>query len=144
MTQRWREMDSNHRSLPRGSRFILRKVNCAGIDGRPKKFGGVPMVRIHLPPAASPLRTCLRFAGQGIEAATTAQHVDIFGHDLAFRKVAVAHDALLARLGLQIGVLCEKLSNLRFDRLGQQRTRAAAQDLCEGIGKGPWLGELDV
>src|ERR1700730_4149646 len=64
------------------------------------------------------------------------------GHDLAFRKMAVAHDALLARLGLEIGVLCEKLSNLRFDRLGQQRTRAAAQDLCEGIGKGPWLGEL--
>src|SRR5467141_4145683 len=31
----------------------------------------------------------------------------------------------------------------RFDGLGQQRTRAAAQDLCEGIGKGPWLGELD-
>src|SRR5262249_16048106 len=62
---------------------------------------------------------------------------------LAFRKMAVAHDALLARLGLEIGVLCEKLSNLRFDGLGQQRTRAAAQDLCEGIGKGPWLGELD-
>src|ERR1700731_4839970 len=40
-------------------------------------------------------------------------------------------------------MLCEKLSNLRFDGLGQQRTRAAAQDLCEGIGKGPWLGELD-
>src|SRR5437764_7328019 len=59
------------------------------------------------------------------------------------RKTAVTHDALLARLGLEIGVLCEKLSNLRFDRLGQQRTRAAAQDLCEGIGKGPWLGELD-
>src|ERR1700682_435439 len=57
--------------------------------------------------------------------------------------MAVAHDALLARLGLEIGVLCEKLSNLRFDRLGQQRTRAAAHDLCEGIGKGPWLGELD-
>ena len=54
------------------------------------------------------------------------------GHDLAFRKMAVAHDALLARLGLEIGVLCEKLSNLRFDGLGQQRTRAAAQDLCEG------------
>src|SRR6516165_6066448 len=57
--------------------------------------------------------------------------------------MAVAHDALLARLGLEIGVLCEKLSNLRFDGLGQQRTRAAAQDLGEGIGKGPWLGELD-
>src|SRR6516225_3012606 len=65
------------------------------------------------------------------------------GHDLAFRKMAVAHDALLARRGPEIGVLCEKLSNLRFDGLGQQRTRAAAQDLCEGIGKGPWLGELD-
>src|ERR1700720_3108127 len=52
-TLRWREMDSNHRSLSRPSRFILRKVNCAGIDGRPKKFGGVPMVRIHLPPAES-------------------------------------------------------------------------------------------
>src|SRR3984893_4672390 len=65
------------------------------------------------------------------------------GHDLAFRKMAVAHDALLARLGLEIGMLCEKLSNLRFDGLGQQRTRAAAQDLCEGISKGPWLGELD-
>src|SRR5262245_4881846 len=57
--------------------------------------------------------------------------------------MAVAHDALLARLGLEIGVLCEKLSNLGFDGLGQQRTRAAAQDLCEGIGKDPWLGELD-
>src|SRR5262249_42294523 len=62
---------------------------------------------------------------------------------LAFRKMAVAHHALLARLGLQIGMLCEKLSNLRFDGLGQQRTRPAAQDLCEGIDKGPWLGELD-
>jgi hypothetical protein len=40
-------------------------------------------------------------------------------------------------------MLCKKLSNLRFDCLGQQRTRAAAQDLCEGIGKGAWLGELD-
>src|SRR3984893_7604790 len=65
------------------------------------------------------------------------------GHDLAFRKMAVAHDALLARLGLEIGMLCEKLSNLRFDGLSQQRTRAAAQDLREGIGKGPWLGGLD-
>jgi hypothetical protein len=46
--------------------------------------------------------------------------------------MAVAHDTLLARRGLQIGMLCEKLSNLRFDGLGQQRTRAATQDLCEG------------
>ena len=33
-------MDSNHRSLSRGSRFRLRKVNCAGIDGPPKKLAG--------------------------------------------------------------------------------------------------------
>src|SRR5713226_9756326 len=65
------------------------------------------------------------------------------GHDLALRKMAVAHDALPARLGLEIAMLCEKLRNLRLDGMGQQRTRAAAQDLCEGIGKGPWLGELD-
>ena len=30
-------MDSNHRSLSRASRFILRKVNCAGIDGAAQK-----------------------------------------------------------------------------------------------------------
>ena len=53
-----------------------------------------------------------------------------------------AHDALLARLGLQIGMLCGKLSNLRFDRLGQQRTRAAAQDLCQGMGKRPGWANL--
>ena len=29
------------------------------------------------------------------------------GHDLAFRKMAVAHEALLARLGLEIAMLCE-------------------------------------
>jgi hypothetical protein len=57
--------------------------------------------------------------------------------------MAMAHHALLARLGPEIDMLCEKLSNLRLDRLGQQRTRAAAQDLCQGIGKGPWMGELD-
>src|SRR5207244_6884933 len=39
------------------------------------------------------------------------------GHDLTLRKMAMAHDALLALLGLQIGMLCEKLSNLRLDRL---------------------------
>src|SRR5207253_5533397 len=56
---------------------------------------------------------------------------------------AVAHDPLLARPGLEISMLGEKLCNLGFDRLGQQRTRAVAQDRCQGIGEGPWLGELD-
>jgi hypothetical protein len=57
--------------------------------------------------------------------------------------MAMAHHALLARLGLQIGMLCEKLCNLRLDRLGQQGTSAAAQDLGQRIGEGLWLGELD-
>jgi len=89
-TLRWREMDSNHRSLSRPSRFILRKVNCAGIDGRPKKFGGVPMVRIHLPPAESqqtfgPSKwtgppTSRRFSG--------AEVVDDAGHQSAIAVTA--------------------------------------------------------
>ena len=57
--------------------------------------------------------------------------------------MAVAHDALMAGLGLQIGMLSQKLGDLRLNGLGQQRTRAAAQDLCQGIAKGPWLGEFD-
>ena len=56
--------------------------------------------------------------------------------------MAVAHDSLLARLGLEIGMLCEKLSNLRFDGLGQQRTRAAAQDLCKESVKAPGWASL--
>src|SRR5689334_9723982 len=36
---------------------ILRKVNSG--DRRGAKIAGVPMVRIHLPPAASPIRTSL-------------------------------------------------------------------------------------
>jgi hypothetical protein len=30
--------------------------------------------------------------------------------------MAVAHDALMARLGLQIGMLCQKIGDLRFNR----------------------------
>ena len=56
--------------------------------------------------------------------------------------MTVANDTPMAGLGPQIGMLCQKLGNLRFDRLGQQRTRAAPQDLGEAIGKGPWLASL--
>ena len=56
--------------------------------------------------------------------------------------MAVAHDALMARLGLKIGMPCQKLSDLRFNGLGQQRTRAAAQDLGQGIGEGPCWASL--
>src|SRR5205807_1521812 len=38
-TRCWREMDSNHRSLSRRSRFLLRKANCGGSNGgSPKKL----------------------------------------------------------------------------------------------------------
>jgi len=48
------------------------------------------------------------------------------GHDLAFRKMAVGHDALLARLGLEIAMLARN-SATSLRPPGQQRTRAAAQ-----------------
>src|SRR5271168_3860495 len=53
------------------------------------------------------------------------------GHHLALRQVTVADDALVAVLGLQIGMLTEKVRNLRLDRLGQQGTRPIAQDFGE-------------
>ena len=47
-------MDLNHRSLSRGEPVYIAEGDLRGDrDGRPKKFDGVPMVRIHLPPAAS-------------------------------------------------------------------------------------------
>src|SRR6202043_2574276 len=36
-SQRWREMDSNHRSPARKSRFLLRKANCGTERGQPKR-----------------------------------------------------------------------------------------------------------
>src|SRR5689334_641444 len=52
-------MDSNHRSPARKSRFLLRKANCGTERGQPKRVVSytVPMVRIHLPPVLSPVRT---------------------------------------------------------------------------------------
>ena len=46
--------------------------------------------------------------GSGLSVAARSANADLTsstGHDLAFRKMAVAHDALLARLGLQIAML---------------------------------------
>ncbi|MET4316186.1 hypothetical protein ABIC01_009216 [Bradyrhizobium sp. RT4b] len=40
------------------------------------------------------------------------------GHHLAFRQVTVAHDALVAGRSLEIGMLAEKVSDVRLDRLG--------------------------
>src|SRR4029077_14719531 len=65
------------------------------------------------------------------------------GHHLALRQVTVADDALVAVLGLQIGLLAEKVCNLGLYRLGKQRTRPVAQDFGELILDVSWLNQLD-
>src|SRR5215470_11851018 len=64
------------------------------------------------------------------------------GHDLALWKMAMADHALMALLGLEIRMLCEKLSNLRLDRLGQQRTRAARRTSVKEPVKTPGWASL--
>jgi hypothetical protein len=49
--------------------------------------------------------------------------------------VAVAHQALVTILGALIGVLGEEARYLRLDSLGEQRSRAIAQNLGQTIGK---------
>ena len=65
------------------------------------------------------------------------------GHHLALRQVTVAHDALVAVRGLQIGMLAEKVCNLGLYRLGKQGTRPIAQDFGELILDVSWLNQLD-
>ena len=65
------------------------------------------------------------------------------GHHLALGQMAVADDALAAILGLEIGMLAEKLGDLRLDCLGQQGTRPVAQDLGELVVERPWLNQFD-
>src|SRR5260370_285546 len=65
------------------------------------------------------------------------------GHPLALRQVTVADDALVAVLGLQIGMLAEKVCNLGLYRLGKQGTRPIAQDFGELILDVSWLNQFD-
>ena len=51
------------------------------------------------------------------------------GHDLTLGQMPVAHDALAAPLGLEIGVLPEEVSDLRLDGLREQGTCPVAQNL---------------
>src|SRR5947208_3140361 len=55
----------------------------------------------------------------------------------------VTHDALVAHLGLEIGISPQKVSDFRLDRLREQGMRPVAQNLSERIGEGPWLSQLD-
>lgn len=65
------------------------------------------------------------------------------GHHLAFRRVTVAYDALVAVRGLQIGMLAEKVRDLGLDRVGQQTMRPVAQDFGELIVDVSWLNQFD-
>src|SRR5205085_2498928 len=65
------------------------------------------------------------------------------GHHLALRQVTVADDALVAVLGLQIGMLAEKVCDLGLDRLGEKGTCPVAQDFCELIVEDSWLNQMD-
>src|ERR1019366_3868426 len=64
-------------------------------------------------------------------------------HDLALGQMPVTHHAPAARLGLEIAMSVQKVSDLRLDRLRQQGACPTAQNLGERIDEGPWLRELD-
>src|SRR3954452_22233318 len=55
----------------------------------------------------------------------------------------VAHQAAAARLGLEIGMSMQEITDLRLNGLCQQGTCAAAQNLGERIREGPWLRKLE-
>ena len=57
--------------------------------------------------------------------------------------MAVAHDPLAPIRGLEIGVLAERVGNLRLDGLREQSPRARAQNFSELIAECPWLNQFD-
>jgi integrase len=63
------------------------------------------------------------------------------GHDRSLRQVAMTHQALPAVSDALLGMHGEKIGHLGFDRMGEQCSRAIAQNLRQSIGKGPWLDE---
>src|SRR5207302_1752456 len=71
------------------------------------------------------------------------RHRSDAGHDLALGQMTVTHDALVARLSLEIGISSEEVSDFRLHSLREKGTRPVAQNLGEQIGEGPWLTQLD-
>ena len=65
------------------------------------------------------------------------------GHHLPLRQMAVTDDAPAAILGLEIGMLAEKIGDLRLDSLREQGTGSVAQDLGELVVERSWLNQLD-
>src|ERR1700737_3088147 len=59
------------------------------------------------------------------------------------RPGSAAAAALVAVLGLQIGMLAEKVCDLGLDRLSEKGTCPVAQDFCELIVEDSWLNHID-
>src|SRR4051795_12184637 len=55
----------------------------------------------------------------------------------------VAHQAAAARLGLEIGMSMQEITDLRLNGFCQQGTCPPAQNLGERIREGPWLRKLE-
>ena len=55
----------------------------------------------------------------------------------------MADDALVAVLGLQIGMLAEKVRGLGLDRFGQKGSCPVAQNFCELIVEDSWLNQMN-
>src|SRR5947207_2716660 len=71
------------------------------------------------------------------------RHRSDAGHDLTLRQMTVTHDALVARLSLEIGISSEEVSDFRLHSLREKGTRPVAQNLGWPLGAGPWLRQLD-
>jgi hypothetical protein len=56
----------------------------------------------------------------------------------------MTHNALVTRLGLEIGISSQEVSDFRLDGLREQGPCPVAQNLSERIAEGPWLSQLDV
>src|SRR5436190_6236395 len=65
------------------------------------------------------------------------------GHDLALGQISVAYQPLVTITGQLVGMAAQKACYFRLDSVRQQRSRAAAQNLGQGIGKNSWLAELE-
>ena len=65
------------------------------------------------------------------------------GHDLALRQMAMPHDAPVAVLGLEVGMLAEKVGDLGLDCLGEQGTCPIAQNIGELVVERSWLNQFD-
>src|SRR4029077_9182298 len=55
----------------------------------------------------------------------------------------MTHTALVTRLGLEIGISSQEVSDFRLDGLREQGPCPVAQNLSERIAEGPWLSQLD-